>query len=252
MIHFTKMHGLGNDFVVINNTNQNIKFNQDLIKFISDRHTGIGCDQVLVLEKSNQADIDFNYRIFNSDGSEVGQCGNGARCLAKFIVDNKLAKNSFRVKTQTRVLDLCYESPDNITVNMGVPEKFKKIKVNNHSGIQLWLGNPHRVFYDYDFKNNSSHKINVKNYNMGFAKIINNHTIKLRVFERGVGETLACGSGACAAVVAGIIQQKLYPDQPITVTLPRGNLMISWKGKGHPVMMTGPAVTVYTGQLIYL
>jgi diaminopimelate epimerase len=249
-ITFTKMHGLGNDFVVINNIDQNIEFSPALIIEISDRHRGVGCDQVLVLEKFPEKDvepnIDFFYRIFNSDGSEVGQCGNGARCLAKFIHDKKLSKKKhFRVKTITSILELTLQEDGDISVNMGTPKDFRPIKTLAFTGLQLSLGNPHAVFKVDNTKDSSLHNLGLDNINIGFMKVIDKSHIQLRVFERGVGETQACGSGACAAVVVGIMQNDL--DNTVCVELTGGKLYIHWEGEGSSVMMTGPAVTVFEG-----
>jgi diaminopimelate epimerase len=244
------MHGLGNDFVVINNIDQNIEFSPALIIEISDRHRGVGCDQVLVLEKFPEKDvepnIDFFYRIFNSDGSEVGQCGNGARCLAKFIHDKKLSKKKhFRVKTITSILELTLQEDGDISVNMGTPKDFRPIKTLAFTGLQLSLGNPHAVFKVDNTKDSSLHNLGLDNINIGFMKVIDKSHIQLRVFERGVGETQACGSGACAAVVVGIMQNDL--DNTVCVELTGGKLYIHWEGEGSSVMMTGPAVTVFEG-----
>jgi diaminopimelate epimerase len=219
------MHGLGNDFVVLNNLDQQLELSPKFITDISDRHRGVGCDQVLVLEKSpdssQETDIDFFYRIFNSDGSEVGQCGNGARCLAKYIAENKLSKKKkLRVKTITSILELT---------------------------LQLSLGNPHAVFKVDNIKDSSLHNLGLDNINIGFMKIIDKSHIALRVFERGAGETQACGSGACAAAVVGIMQKEL--DNTVCVELTGGKLYINWAGDNSPVIMTGPAVTVYEGRL---
>ena len=181
LINFTKMHGLGNDFIVIDAVSQAVSLSKSQIIWLSDRHLGIGCDQVLLIEKSADPEFDFFYRIYNSDGSESGQCGNGARCIAKFISDKNLN-------------------------NLGLDD-----------------------------------------FNIGFMQIIDKNNIKLRVFERGAGETQACGSGACAAVIAGITQNLL--NHTVTVELPGGKLYIEWQGEPHPVWMTGPAETVFEGNI---
>jgi len=243
LIRFTKMHGLGNDFIVINGVTQNIKLSSDQVRFIADRRRGVGCDQILIVEKSNEPNIDFYYKIYNADGSEVGQCGNGARCLAKFIHEEKLSdKKNLRVKTQTRILNILIEN-DFICVDMGEPHAIEKYP----EGISLDLGNPHVVFcvnnIDVNLDNRGLHDKNV-----GFVQVIDRAHIKIRVFERGVGETSACGSGACAAVVAGITQGLL--DESVTVSLTGGELFIQWKGPSHPVYMTGPAETVFKGEIL--
>jgi diaminopimelate epimerase len=246
------MHGLGNDFVVLNNLDQQLELSPKFITDISDRHRGVGCDQVLVLEKSpdssQETDIDFFYRIFNSDGSEVGQCGNGARCLAKYIAENKLSKKKkLRVKTITSILELTLQADGDISVNMGIPKDFRPIKTLAFTGLQLSLGNPHAVFKVDNIKDSSLHNLGLDNINIGFMKIIDKSHIALRVFERGAGETQACGSGACAAAVVGIMQKEL--DNTVCVELTGGKLYINWAGDNSPVIMTGPAVTVYEGRL---
>lgn len=253
-IKFTKMHGLGNDFIVINNINQNINFSKKFIIALANRNYGIGCDQVLVLEKADKnsdKNIDFNYRIFNADGTEVGQCGNGARCLAKYIHDHQLStKNKFRVKTMTSILELEYKSDQEITVNMGVPQDVEAVQVKLYSGLKLSIGNPHVVFKIDNLDNKTLNNLGLDDFNVEFMNVINKNHIKLRVFERGVGETEACGSGACAAVVAGIAQKFLEPNKSITVDLAGGKLEISWSGEANsPVLMTGPAVSVFEGEV---
>jgi diaminopimelate epimerase len=261
IIQFKKMHGLGNDFVVINAITQSIHLTSSQIRKISDRHFGIGCDQVLLVEESTDPDIDFFYRIYNSDGSEVGQCGNGARCLAKFIQEENLStKNTLRVKTLTSILTL-YIEENNIRVDMGVPKILPSLRATEGcAAIQsldcfatlammkpvcLSIGNPHIVFTVSNIQDPSLSNLGLDNYNVGFMQILDKNNIKLRVFERGVGETKACGSGACAAAVAGIIQNNL--SSPVTVELPGGKLHIKWQGENHSVFMTGPAETVYVG-----
>lgn len=244
------MHGLGNDFVVIDAISQSISLSPLDIIHISDRHRGIGCDQILLIQKSDTQDIDFVYKIYNSDGSEVGQCGNGARCLAKFIKDKKLSsKNHFRVKTSTSILEL-YLEDKNVRVNMGVPKDIKPwipAFVGMTEGVSLSLGNPHIVFTVPNIENNQLNNLGLDDFNIGFMQIINKNYIKLRVFERGAGETQACGSGACAAVIAGITQNLLDKNHSVTVELPGGKLYIQWQGQHHPVWMTGPAETVFEG-----
>lgn len=249
LIYFTKMHGLGNDFVVIDAISQSVVLTKLDVISISDRHRGIGCDQILFLQKSDTPDIDFLYKIYNSDGSEVGQCGNGARCLAKFIQDKNLSpKNKLRVKTLTSILEL-YIQDENIRVNMGVPENIQDFQNFSPklSGIQLSLGNPHIVFITQNIQDKFLNNFGLNNFNIGFMQIITRDSIKLRVFERGAGETEACGSGACAAVVAGITQNLL--DHAVTVELQGGKLYIQWQGQNHPVWMTGPAETVFEGNI---
>ena len=271
MIHFTKMHGLGNDFVVIDAINQTIDLSPEQIRFMSNRNFGIGFDQLLLVEKPVTSNADFKYRIFNADGSEVAQCGNGARCFARFVRDKKLSdKNEIRVDTNAGQLLLCFDADDLITVNMGIPrhqpseiplliaqQNLLYHLVVNGKECQFGavsMGNPHAVIHVEDVttapvaelgKALESHAVFPERANIGFMQIINRHSVKLRVYERGAAETLACGSGACAAVVVGIEQNLL--DSPVLVELPGGTLKISWAGRGEPVWMTGAAVAVFEG-----
>jgi diaminopimelate epimerase len=285
MIKFTKMHGLGNDFMVIDAINQDINLSAEHIRFMSDRHFGIGFDQLLLVEKPDTAETDFKYRIFNADGSEVAQCGNGARCFARFIRDKHLSdKDEIRVSTDAGVLVLHFDANDMITINMGIPkhkpaeipliaeEEAKFYSVNladerrqidnfsNHVSQRAFgavsMGNPHAVMQVHDIKTAhvlsvgaqlESHTVFPERANIGFMQVIDPQHIKLRVYERGAGETLACGSGACAAVVIGIEQHLLAHD--VLVELPGGNLNIRWAGRGEPVFMTGPASSVYDGSI---
>lgn len=271
MIHFTKMHGLGNDFVVIDAINQHITLSHEQIRFMSNRNFGIGFDQLLLVEKPVTSTADFKYRIFNADGSEVAQCGNGARCFARFVRDKNLSdKNEIRVDTDAGQLLLCFDADGLITVNMGVPrhapaqvpllaeqEAVLYSVVLDEQTYQFGavsMGNPHAVIQVADIKTApvaelgnalESHALFPERANIGFMQIINRHAVKLRVYERGAAETLACGSGACAAVVVGIEQQLL--DSPVQVELPGGALNIRWAGRGEPVWMTGAAVAVFDG-----
>jgi diaminopimelate epimerase len=271
MIHFTKMHGLGNDFVVIDGINQTIKLSSEQIRFMSNRNFGIGFDQLLLVEKPVTSNADFKYRIFNADGSEVAQCGNGARCFARFVRDKKLSdKDEIRVDTDAGQLLLCFDADNLITVNMGIPRHqpseipllIAQQNLHYHLVVNgkecqfgaVSMGNPHAVIQVEDVatapvaelgKALESHAVFPERANIGFMQIINRHSIKLRVYERGAAETLACGSGACAAVVVGI-EQKLL-DSPVLVELPGGTLKISWEGRGKPVWMTGAAVAVFEG-----
>ncbi|WP_317451581.1 diaminopimelate epimerase [Methylobacter psychrophilus] len=273
MINFTKMHGLGNDFVVIDAINQQISLTPKQIRLLSDRHFGIGFDQLLLVEKPASNNADFKYRIFNADGSEVAQCGNGARCFARFVRDKKLSdKNEIRVDTDSGQLLLRFNDNDLITVNMGIPkhkpsevpilvdqESFAYsvcINATETSFGAISMGNPHAVIQVSDVKNApvadlgqalESHAIFPERANIGFMQIINRKHIKLRVYERGAAETLACGSGACAAVVIGIEQNLL--DQDVCVELPGGELTIRWSGRNEPVLMTGPAISVFDGSI---
>jgi diaminopimelate epimerase len=273
MIKFTKMHGLGNDFVVIDAVNQAVSLSPAQIRFIADRHFGVGCDQLLLVEKPVSANADFKYRIFNADGSEVAQCGNGARCFARFVRDKNLAvKNEIRVDTDAGQLLLTFDPDGMITVNMGIPKhrpvdiplkaveesKFYKV-IANDSEITFGavsMGNPHAVLQVNDIKTAPVNELGprLENHpdfperaNIGFMQIMDRSHIKLRVYERGAAETLACGSGACAAAVIGIEQDLL--DHQVSVELPGGSLKINWPGRGQPVLMSGPAVSVFEGTL---
>ena len=267
------MHGLGNDFVVIDAINQSISMTPKQIHQLASRHFGIGFDQLLLVEKAENNTADFAYRIFNADGSEVSQCGNGARCFALFIREKKLSdKDQITVDTNAGQLLLCFDENDLITVNMGIPKhtpadipmlateeaKFYTVQVNEseRAFAAVSLGNPHAVLQVNDVKTApvneigpdlEKHPIFPERANIGFMQIVDRQHIKLRVYERGAGETLACGSGACAAAVIAIEQNLI--EQPVSVELPGGPLKISWQGRGQPVFMTGPAVTVFDGTL---
>lgn len=270
-IKFTKMHGLGNDFVVIDAISQAIALNPEQIRFIANRHFGVGCDQLLLVEKPVSDNADFKYRIFNADGSEVAQCGNGARCFARFVRDKNLSsKDEIRVDTDAGQLVLSLNADGLVTVNMGIPRHFPAqiplqaeveaqryhLSIDNRdvSFGAVSMGNPHAVLTVEEVKTApvnelgailESHPVFPQRANIGFMQVLDRHTINLRVFERGAGETQACGSGACAAVVVGIEQGLL--DQNVTVNLPGGYLNIHWRGRGEPVFMTGPAVCVFEG-----
>ena len=272
-IKFSKMHGLGNDFVVIDGVRQSISLTDEQIRFIGHRNFGVGFDQMLLVEKSSTPDVDFRYRIFNADGGEVEQCGNGARCFVRFVHDQGLTdKKEIRVETMRGVIGPRLEDDGNVTVNMGAPV-FEPEKIPFDSQSQdvvqnisvgaaevaitaVSMGNPHavQVVADVDAAPVEvqgplieKHIRFPKRVNAGFMQILDRHSIKLRVYERGAGETLACGTGACAAVVAGISRGLI--DSPVRVQTRGGDLSIAWAGKGQPVMMTGPAVTVFTGEI---
>jgi len=268
------MHGLGNDFVVIDAINQQISLSAEQIQFIANRNFGIGCDQLLLVENPVNDNADFKYRIFNADGSEVSQCGNGARCFARFVRDNLLSeKDEIRVDTNSGQLLLRFDEDGLITVNMGIPKHlpaeipintdqeahFYTIPLNNTEKAfgAVSMGNPHAVMQVIDINSApvaelgavlENHPFFPERANIGFMQIINRQHIKLRVYERGAAETLACGSGACAAVVIGI-EQNLLAQESISVELPGGSLSINWAGRGHPVFMKGPAVSVFEGQI---
>lgn len=272
-IEFTKMHGLGNDFVVIDAINQDIDLSDKEIRLIADRHFGIGCDQLLLVEAAETDDIDFVYRIFNADGGEVEQCGNGARCFAVFVREKGLTDKDFiRVETASGVIELDVLADGQVTVNMGIPEFNPwKIPFNadtrrdeysldvNNQVIQIGsvsMGNPHAVTIVENVDTAAidelgaaieKHPLFPNRVNAGFMQIIDDVHIRLRVYERGAGETLACGTGACAAVVIGNVQGYLTED--VQVDLPGGSLQISWQGEATPVMMTGPATIVFEGKI---
>ena len=273
LMKFTKMHGLGNDFVVIDAVTQNVRVTASMARRLADRHLGIGCDQVLVVEPPSDKTLDFDYKIFNSDGGEVEQCGNGARCLARFIRDRNLSgKNTIQVKTMNRIISLTINKDKLVSVDMGIPalepsdvpivESTKlttyTININNEQFdiSAISMGNPHAVLFVDNVESAPVSKIGQelqshaqfpKQVNVGFAQVMNRQHLKLRVYERGAGETRACGTGACAAAVAAI-QQDLA-DSPLRIALTGGDLQINWPGEGQPLIMTGPAVTSYHGRI---
>lgn len=272
-IQFSKMHGLGNDFMVVDNVTQNVFFSKEKIQQLADRNFGIGFDQLLLVEPPYDPDQDFHYRIFNADGSEVSQCGNGARCFARFVKQKGLTnRNKVVVSTKAGKMVLYLEKDGQVTVNMGKPEfdpakvPLKANKQENFYIIRdneqtlfcgaVSMGNPHCVMEVDDVDTAPVHNIGPRlerherfpeGVNVGFMQIVSDAHIKLRVFERGAGETLACGSGACAAVAIGQIQGKLGKD--VRVDLPGGSLRIRWPGEDAPLKMTGPAEHIYDGQL---
>ena len=270
-LKFSKMHGLGNDFVVLDGITQKVDLSTEQLRLLADRHFGIGCDQILLIEKPTRRDADFRYRIFNSDGGEVEQCGNGARCFVRYVVDHGLTnKTEIRVETACDIIVPRLEADGTVTVNMGVPRfEPKDIPFLSDRCAPVYLlsladkiieisalsmGNPHavQVVDDVDAAPVASdgpqieHHVSFpKRVNAGFMQILDRGHIKLRVYERGAGETLACGTGACAAVVAGI--QRGLLDVTVRVTTRGGDLLIGWAGEGQPVLMTGPAVEVFEG-----
>ncbi|MBC7489848.1 MAG: diaminopimelate epimerase [Glaciimonas sp.] len=279
-LKFTKMHGAGNDFIVIDAINQQCDFTQAQWQALADRHFGIGADQILVVEKPQAAGVDFRYRIYNADGSEVEQCGNGARAFVRFVTEKGLTgKRAIKVETMCGVIEPRLETDGTITVNMGapilapshVPFDARALDPTQEGADTLWpldikgktvlfsivsMGNPHAVQVVSNTEVTpvlddgpliEHHPRFPKRVNAGFMQVINRHQIKLRVFERGVGETLACGTGACAAVVAGI--QRGLLDSPVKVQTHGGELLITWNGLNQPVKMTGPAVTVFEGEI---
>ncbi|MGR9105384.1 MAG: diaminopimelate epimerase [Gammaproteobacteria bacterium] len=272
-LEFTKMQGLGNDFVVIDGINQCAALSREQLRFLADRHFGIGCDQILIVEPPTSAEVDFRYRIFNADGGEVDQCGNGARCFAKFVRDRNLtAKTELMVETRAGRLHLVAENENSIRVNMGIPRhepaaiplrvatagKLYTVRSDDReiSFSAVSLGNPHAVLQVEDVELAPVQQLGPwlqaqplfpEGVNVGFMQIIDRHHVKLRVFERGSGETLACGSGACAAAVVGIEWEKLA--SPVSVTLRGGVLNIAWEGRKHPIYMSGPAASVFEGTI---
>ncbi|RMJ02600.1 Diaminopimelate epimerase [Marinobacter litoralis] len=273
LLRFTKMHGLGNDFMVVDAISQQFRLNPEMIRELANRNFGIGFDQLLVVEPPGLPDVDFRYRIFNADGSEVEQCGNGARCFARFVRDQRLTnKRVIRVQTAKGIIELRISKDGQVLVNMGVPELNPPaipFAANSEKTVYtvdveaqtvelsaVSMGNPHGVLVveDVDTAPVSTlgpllekHPRFPARANIGFLQIIDRGHARLRVFERGSGETLACGSGACAAVVAGRLRGLL--DERVTVELRGGPLVIEWQGEGSPVMMEGPATTVFDGQL---
>jgi diaminopimelate epimerase len=276
-LHFTKMHGIGNDFIVLDHTKSPFQLTQEIIQSLSHRQLGIGFDQLLVVENTTLKDVDFKYRIFNQDGGEVEQCGNGARCFYRFVKDKHLTKKeSIRVETKSGVITLTEDHEHMIEVNMGEPIFHPKLipfisdTEKNEYSISidlpnqkeminvavLSMGNPHAVITVEDIDKApvetlgaylESHPLFPKRVNVGFMTIVTPHHVRLRVFERGVGETLACGTGACAAVVSGIKRDLLI--SPVKVDMPGGSLSIDWKGDKNSVMMKGPAVTLFEGDI---
>jgi len=276
-IPFTKMHGLGNDFMVIDLTSGEIELSVEQIKRLSHRQFGIGFDQLLQIKSPSSPDIDFDYRIYNADGVEVEHCGNGARCFAKFVYDNGLSdKNPLTVKTVNRLLLLHTNKNGEVTVDMGSPDfEPANIPFKTDQEAQLYtlsielagiskdidfvalsMGNPHAVISVEDLANTAvkdigeavgNHPSFPEGVNVGFMQILNHNEINLRVYERGAGETLACGTGACAAVVAGRLREQIGDN--VKVNLTGGQLMVSWQQSESPVLITGPATTVYEGTI---
>lgn len=273
LLQFTKMHGTGNDFVVIDLISQHYKLRSTDVRKLADRHFGVGCDQVLVVEPPQNPEVDFRYRIYNADGKEVEQCGNGARCFARFVREKKLtAKNVINVETCAGIIELRVHANHDVEVNMGAPQ-FEPGKIPFAAPTRapsypllvdgkeleigaISMGNPHAVMR----VNNTSraeverlgpliesHPDFPQRVNVGFMQVVSDREIRLRVYERGVGETLACGTGACAAVVYGISQGWL--SESVTVVLPGGKLSVSWAGEGQPVIMRGPTAVVFDGTI---
>lgn len=275
LVRFSKMHGLGNDFMVIDAVAQRVRLTPDIVKSLADRHTGVGFDQLLLVEPPTRPDMDFRYRIYNADGSEVEHCGNGARCFARFVRERRLTvKQEIQVETANGSAILKVLADRQVQVDMGAPilqpveipfaaeqqAALYSLEVDGkaYQVSAVSMGNPHCVLLVDDISQApvkqlgrliERHPRFPQRVNVGFMQIESADYIKLRVYERGAGETRACGTGACAAVVAGRLRGVL--NEAVTVELPGGELQISWKGEGQSVLMTGPATTVYEGQ-IYL
>jgi len=272
-LKFTKMQGAGNDFVVFDGVRQSLDLPSERLRTLADRHFGIGCDQILLVEAARRADCDFRYRIFNADGGEVQQCGNGARCFVRFVHEQGLTpKREIRVETAAGVIVPRLEDDGRVTVDMG-PPRFAPAEIPfiadaraptyllHVAGCELEIsalsmGNPHAVLRVDDLAQApvgdlgariESHPRFPERVNVGFMQVLACDAIRLRVYERGSGETLACGTGACAAVVAGINSGLL--DSTVTVHARGGDLTIRWAGEGQSVFLTGPAVTVFQGEI---
>jgi diaminopimelate epimerase len=272
-LEFTKMQGLGNDFVLINAMDRPVSLTPAQIRHMADRHSGIGFDQLLLLAPSTIPSADVMYRVFNADGSEGGQSGNGARCIGRYIRENSIVgKDVISAQTIKGIIHIYFEGENAIRVDMGVPRFEPKdipmasrqrqpsysveLVGGNIEVFCLSMGNPHAVIMVDDIdsadvemlgKQLQQHSLFPESVNVGFLQIVDRTHVLLRVYERGAGETLACGTGACAAVVAGICDNKL--DKEVVVGLKRGNLVISWEGENSVVWMTGPAVTVFEGHM---
>jgi len=275
-LRFTKMHGLGNDFVVIDAINQNLALSDEQVRLLADRRFGVGCDQVLLVEAPQTKEVDFTYRIFNADGSEVEQCGNGSRCFAVFVREKGLTdKSTIRVETASGVIELQVQADGQVSVDMGQPRfeaaslPFEPVLQADQAGRYpldlgenqvevgvVSMGNPHAVVQVDNVDTApleefgpliESHAAFPNRVNAGFMQVVDRQHIRLRVYERGAGETLACGTGACAAVVVG--RQQGLLDDMVSVSLPGGQLQIQWGGEGETVMMTGPATTVFEGEM---
>lgn len=277
LVPFTKMHGLGNDFVVLDLVSNHFSLTPEHVRYLADRHFGVGCDQVLVIEPPSDPSVDFNYRIFNIDGEEVEHCGNGARCFATYVHDKGLTnKNPVLVRTVNRVLELAIDADGLVSVDMGRPEfdpglipfvsdsaetlYERRINVNGEEMTlqfsALSMGNPHAVLIVEDLDKSAvtdigralgSHPDFPAGVNVGFMQILSPDEIRLRVYERGSGETQACGTGACAAVVTGCLLGRL--NGTVKVNLRGGELRIDWQQGDAPVIMTGPTTTVFEGTI---
>jgi len=272
-LKFTKMQGLGNDFVMLDGVRQAVALSAEQVRRIADRHFGVGCDQILVVEAPREPGTDFHYRIFNADGGEVEQCGNGARCFVRFVRDQGLTdKTVIRVSIAGGIIEPRLERDGRVTVDMGVPrfepadipfvavrrEPTYRLEVEGAAREinVLSMGNPHAVQFVPDVARApvvtegpliECHARFPQRVNAGYAQVLDRRHVRLRVWERGAGETLACGTGACAAAVAGILRGLLEAE--VTITTRGGDLGVSWRCEGTPVLMTGPAETVFEGEL---
>jgi diaminopimelate epimerase len=266
------MHGLGNDFVVLDGITQSLALGPEQYRFLADRHFGVGCDQILLVERAGRPDCDFRYRIFNADGGEVQQCGNGARCFVRFVHDHGLTeKREIRVETASGLIVPRLEADGQVTVDMG-PPRFEPAEIPFVAEARaltyvldigqpveiaaVSMGNPHAVLETCNVDSApvaewgpqiEHHPRFPERVNVGFMQLVHRRAIKLRVFERGSGETLACGTGACAAAVAGM--QRGLLEREVEVQTRGGRLTIRWDGEGRSVFMTGPAVTVFEGEI---
>lgn len=282
LLHFTKMHGLGNDFMIVDCLTQNVSFSPEKIRQLSNRTRGIGFDQLLLAEPPDDPDADFRYRIYNADGSEAKQCGNGARCFAFFIHEKKLCfKKTIKIQVANKIISLTIKNDRQVTVNMGEPVfstpdipfkqpeqingiyslTLKDQRLLNISAVSM--GNPHAVICFDDLSSDDcvwqsnlienispeiqEHPDFPERCNVGFYEVISFNEINLRVYERGAGETMACGSGACAAMAAAFMKKQV--GESVVVHLRGGMLVIDWQGLGHPLYMTGPVERVFEGQL---
>jgi len=270
---FTKMEGAGNDFIVVDATKNPFSLRPSLIKRLSDRHFGVGFDQLLVVEKSQRKNVDFAYRIYNSDDGEVNQCGNGARCFAKFVYEKKLTtKTEIVVETRSGLIKPKLENDGEVSVDMGVPlfsPKDIPLNVDQQQNTyrltlkdramefgSVSMGNPHAIFFTENLENTpvaewgpllENHPTFPERANISFVQVSSRNQLKMRVWERGAGETLACGTAACAAVVFGIKEDLL--DRVCAVSLPGGVLNVSWSGDDQSVFLKGPATTVFEGTI---
>lgn len=272
-LQFTKMHGLGNDFMVIDQVTQNVQITSEQVARLADRHRGVGFDQLLIVSPPTSPEVDFRYRIFNADGSEVEQCGNGARCFARFVREKRLTnKHRIVVETLSGIIELRVNEREEVTVDMGAPifeparipllaeqqQDPYPFAIDGHQ-VELGcvsMGNPHGVMIVENVDTApveifgpplEKHTNFPKKANIGFMQIVDRGNVRLRVFERGAGETQACGTGACAAAVIAL--RRNLVDSPVNVQLPGGTLTIQWQGEGQPVLMTGPATTVFEGTI---